>query len=203
MRSFQITALTFLAALLVTGTAQAQSAPATSSSMPAASASSAMPAAPAATPTVGTGPQPAATHKPPVVMQAQFTSGINNREPADDLTSLDNSHDQIFFFTELKDAGGQTIIHRWQFNGKTVAEVSLQPKADHWRTWSSKKLMPDQTGTWTVEVLDDSGKVLISKSFDYTQAPKSEPKAATTAAMPNAATPAAPASTKAATPPTR
>ena len=133
---------------------------------------------------------------------AQFTSGISNREPADDVTTLDSSHDKVFFFTVLKDADGQTITHRWEFNGKTVAEVKLQPKADHWRTWSSKMLMPDQTGTWTVEVLDDSGQVLMSKSFDYTQAPKSEPKSASTAAIQNAATPAAAATTKTTPPPT-
>lgn len=181
------------ALLIATSVVQAQPAPATSTAMPAATA---------AAPNVGTGPQPAATHKPPVVMHAQFTTAVNNRAPADDVSTLDNSHDQVFFFTELKDAEDQTIIHRWEFNGKTVAEVSLQPKAAHWRTWSSKKLLPEQTGTWTVEVVDDSGKVLMSKTFDYTQAPKSEPNASNMPAMQNAPTPAAPASTKAATPPT-
>ena len=151
MRTFHTTILASLAVvlLLVIGTAQAQNAPAVSSAMPAAPASTAMPAA------------PAATHKPPAVMHAQFTTGVSDRAPVDDVSSLDNSHDQIFFFSVLKDAAGQTITHRWEFNGKTMAEVKLQPKADHWRTWSSKRLMPEQTGTWTVEVLDDSGKESI------------------------------------------
>jgi Protein of unknown function (DUF2914) len=186
--------------LIAMAAAQAQSAPAASTSMPAKPASTAMPAASAATPMPAA---PAATHKPAVVMHAQFTTGISNREPVDDVSTLDSSHDMVYFFTELKDAEGQTIIHRWEFNGKTVAEVSLQPKAAHWRTWSSKKLMPEQTGTWTVEVVDDSGKVLMSKSFDYTQAPMSESKAThKPPAMQTAPTPATSAGTKAATPPT-
>jgi Protein of unknown function (DUF2914) len=200
MRAFHITVLASLAAMLMLGTVLAQNAPASSTKMPASPASTAMPAAPAATSNAGSGPQPAATHKPPVVMRAQFTTAVNNREPVDEVTRLDNSHDQIFFFTALKDAAGQTITDRWEFNGKTIAEVSLQPKADRWRTWSSKKLMPDQTGTWTVKVVDDSGQVLMSKSFDYTQAPKTEAKTASTAAMQSTA---APASTHAATPPPR
>ncbi len=175
------------ALLIATGVVQAQSTPAAATAMPAAAAASAATAMPAT---------PAATHKPPVVMHAQFTTGISNREPADDVSTLDSSHDQVFFFTELKDAEDQTIIHRWEFNGKTVAEVTPQPKAAHWRTWSSKKLMPDQTGTWTVEVVDDSGKVLMSKSFDYTQAPASAPNAThTPPAMQSTSTPAAPATT--------
>jgi len=165
------TMLTMLGAalLLATGVAQAQTAPA-STAMPA--ASTAMPAAPAAMPAAST-PMPvapAATHKPPAVVHAQFTTAVSERVPADDVSTLDSSHDQVFFFSVLKDAAGQTITHRWEFNGKTMAEVKFEPKADHWRVWSSKKLMPDQTGTWTVEVLDGSGNVLMSKSFDYTRA---------------------------------
>ncbi|MGA9854393.1 MAG: DUF2914 domain-containing protein [Gammaproteobacteria bacterium] len=205
MRTFYITILALLTAalLLVIGSVQAQNVPAASSAMPVAPASTAMPAKPAASASTAMSAAPAATHKPPVVIQAQFTTGISNRTPGDDVTTLDNNHNKIFFFTVLKDADGQTITHRWEFNGKTVAEVTLQPKANHWRTWSSKTLLPDQTGTWTVEVLDDNGKVLMSKSFDYTQAPVSESKAThTPAAMQSTPTPAASASTHAAPPPT-
>ena len=67
----------------------------------------------------------------------------------------------MFFFSVLKDAAGQSITHRWEYNGKRVAQVQFQPQANHWRVWSSKTLMPDQTGTWTVEVLDAGGNVLL------------------------------------------
>ena len=187
--------ITLATALLMATAVQAQTTPSTSTAMPAAPAAMTKPAAPAASTAMPAAP--AATHKPASVMQAQFTTGISNREPADDVSSLDSSHDKVFFFTVLKDADGQNITHRWEFNGKTVAEVKLQPKAAHWRTWSSKMLMPDQTGTWTVEVLDESGKVLTSKSFDYTQAPVTESKAThKPPAMQSAPTPAASATTK-------
>lgn len=104
------------------------------------------------------------------VSRAQFTTAINHREPADDITTLDNSHTQVFFFSVLQDATGQTITHRWQYNGQTMAQVKFEPKANRWRVWSSKKLLPSQTGTWTVEVLDARGNVLAKKSFNYIQA---------------------------------
>jgi hypothetical protein len=104
------------------------------------------------------------------VARAQFTTAIANHEPTDDVTTLDNSHTKIYFFTDLKNMSGQTVTHRWSFNGNTVAEVKLSPKAAHWRTYSSKVLDPVMTGTWSVEVLDAAGNVLAKKSFDYTKA---------------------------------
>lgn len=143
--------------VLAVGTAQAQS----TAAMPAAASAT------AATPAAATAS----------VSQAQFTSAVNNRVPADDIASLDSSHNQVFFFTALKDAAGQTITHRWEYNGQTMAEVKFEPKANHWRVWSSKMLLPSQTGTWTVEVLDGSGNVLASKTLDYTAAAKVETEA--------------------------
>lgn len=134
------------ALLLAAGVLQAQTLPSTASAAPAAQAATTS------------------------VTQAQFTTAVNNREPADDISTLDNSHSQVFFFTNLKDAAGQTITHRWQYNGQTMAEVKFNPKANHWRAWSSKNLLPSETGTWTVEVLDDNGNVLASKTLDYTAA---------------------------------
>jgi hypothetical protein len=150
---------------LTAGALQAQTMPSTPS---------AMPASPAAASATSAAPAAAATAS---VSQAQFTTAINNREPADDITTLDNSHTQVFFFTVLKDAVGQTITHRWQYNGQAMAEVKFEPKANHWRVWSSKTLMPSQIGTWTVDVVDGNGNVLASKTLDYT---------ATSGAAPNA-----------------
>ncbi|HKV97485.1 MAG TPA: DUF2914 domain-containing protein [Gammaproteobacteria bacterium] len=145
------------ALVLAVGTAQAQS----TTAMPAA-ASVAATAPAAATASVS---------------QAQFTTAVNNREPADNISTLDNSHNQVFFFTALKDAAGQTITHRWVYNGQTMAEVKFEPKANHWRVWSSKMLLPSQTGTWTVEVVDGGGNVLTSKTLDYTAAAGVTPSA--------------------------
>jgi Protein of unknown function (DUF2914) len=146
--------------LLMAGIAQADN------SMPAAS-SAAKPAA-ASTSTAAATPAKAAAAAE--VARAQFTSEIKDHEPTDDVTTLDNSHTKIYFFTDLKNMSGQTVIHRWMFNGNTVAEVKLAPKAARWRTYSSKTLDPVMTGTWSVEVVDGAGNVLVKKSFDYTKA---------------------------------
>jgi hypothetical protein len=146
--------------LLMAGIAQAGN--------PAAAASStAKPAAAATTAPAATATKAATSGE---VARAQFTTAIDNHEPADDVTTLDNSHTKIYFFTDLKNMSGQTVTHRWSFNGNTVAEVKLAPKAARWRTYSSKTLDPVMTGTWSVEVMDDAGNVLAKKSFEYTKA---------------------------------
>ena len=102
------------------------------------------------------------------VARAQFTSAINAREPADDLTEAAAASTQkIYFYTELRGLEGQTVTHRWTHNGNTMSEVSFTPGSARWRVWSSKELLPEWTGTWTVAVVDAGGNVLTEKSFEY------------------------------------
>ncbi|MBK9131326.1 MAG: DUF2914 domain-containing protein [Gammaproteobacteria bacterium] len=102
------------------------------------------------------------------VSRAQFTTAVDAREPADDLSEAAAANTQkIYFFTELRDLEGQTVTHRWTYNGNTMAEVSFTPGSARWRVWSSKELLPDWTGTWTVAVVDAGGTVLTEKSFEY------------------------------------
>ncbi|MGH7487690.1 MAG: DUF2914 domain-containing protein, partial [bacterium] len=109
--------------LLAAGIAQANDTTPAASTMATPAASSSAPAATASK---------AATSGE--VARAQFTSEMQNHEPTDDVTTLDNSHTKIYFFTDLKNMSGQTVTHRWSFNGNTVAEVKLEPKAARWRT---------------------------------------------------------------------
>lgn len=94
------------------------------------------------------------------VARAQFTSEVRNREPVDEVSNFEAQSDPLYFFTEVKNAEGQTITHRWLHNGEVMAEVPLDVGSDSWRTWSSKELMPSWEGEWTVEVVDANGNVL-------------------------------------------
>jgi len=102
------------------------------------------------------------------VARAQFTSGVDAREPVDELTEAAAANtNKVYFFTELRGLEGQAVTHRWTHNGNTLAEVSFTPGSARWRVWSSKELLPGWTGTWTVSVVDASGNVLTEKSFEY------------------------------------
>jgi len=101
------------------------------------------------------------------VTRAVFTSGVANREPADQLTSLKNDVPQVYFFTELTGLEGQAIAHKWEYAGEVKAAVTFDVKAPRWRVWSTKTLDPSWTGEWTVSVVDASGTTLAQAKLIY------------------------------------
>jgi len=102
------------------------------------------------------------------VARSAFTSAIENKEPVSDLKTISTDVSRVYFFTELRGLNGHSITHRWEYNNKTLAEVSFQIGADRWRTWSSKNIIPSWTGTWTVSVIDEGGNIVEQNSFEYT-----------------------------------
>jgi len=137
-----------------------------------ASAAASAPAAPA-TP-VGT------------VARAQFTTAINDHEPADSITTLGNDQTHIYYFTELKGFEGHKVTHRWEHDGKVMYEQAFDVGSPRYRTYTSKTLDPSWTGEWKVSVIDDGGATVSANTFSYTKAEPPAPAAAP-------ATPAAPA----------
>ena len=119
---------------------------------------------------------PAATPAPaPVtgtVARTAVTSGIENREPTDNISSVTTEVAKLFYFTELRGMEGQTVTHRWEHNGEVMAEVPFEIGGQRWRVFSSKNLAPSLTGEWKVSVLDASGSALSSNTFAYSQAPE-------------------------------
>ncbi len=59
-----------------------------------------------------------------------------------------------------------SVTHVWYRDGKTVARVDLNVASAHWRTWSSKRLLPSWTGHWEVKVLDSDGRILGTGVFN-------------------------------------
>lgn len=175
--------------LLVAGSAFAADAPAAAgTAAPAAKAEPAAKAAPAAaasTAAPAAKAEPAAKAAPAAagkgsVQKAQFTSGVENHEPKDNLDSLTNDQTRIFFYAVLVNLQGQEVTFRWSYNDVTQAEVKQTPSSMRYRTNTSKTLDPSKLGTWKVEVVDASGNVLTSKTFEYKKADASAAPAAAT-----------------------
>ncbi len=103
------------------------------------------------------------------VARAIVTSGISEREPVDDVNQLAADAGQAYFFTELRGMQGQRVVHRWEHKGQVMAEVGFDVNGPRWRVWSSKNLMPEWTGVWTLSVVDGAGEVMVSRDFIYGQ----------------------------------
>ncbi len=98
------------------------------------------------------------------VARSHFTRGITDREPVDHLTTASNIN-PLYFFTELVDLAGTEVTHRWRFEGQIMADVTFQVEGSRWRVYSSKELLPEWNGLWTVEVLGPDGYVLTRSSI--------------------------------------
>lgn len=98
------------------------------------------------------------------VARSHFTRGITDREPVDHLTTASNIN-PLFFFTELVDMAGEEVTHRWRFKGQIMADVVFQVEGPRWRVYSSKELLPEWNGLWTVEVLGPDGNIVARDSI--------------------------------------
>lgn len=105
------------------------------------------------------------------VALAQFTTQIEDREPIDAISFLDDRSSEIIFFTDLRGFRGHTLSHRWEYRGEVMAEVPISVDHDRWRAWSSKQLLPVWTGDWTVSVINSEGEVIASETFNYSERP--------------------------------
>ena len=119
---------------------------------------------------------PLGEREPPIqpssnVARAQFTTGIKAREPIDRIESVVYAEGpqlkRLFYFTELLDLKGETIIHRWEHEGELVAEVKFKVRGNRWRVYSSKYLQPQMTGQWRVIVVNSKGESLAAADFMF------------------------------------
>ncbi len=101
------------------------------------------------------------------VVRSVFTTAVRDREPADSVRELDTHSDKVIYYTELRDMAGQTAKHRWEHNGKVMAEVEFKVGGSRWRVWSSKSLVPGWTGEWKVSVLNGANEVISEDVFNY------------------------------------
>jgi hypothetical protein len=142
------TVLSLLLVGLLLHPASAQQAPA-----PAPPAAPAAPAAPA--------PMPALS-----VARDAVAANVMDREPQDPAEVFAPTIQTVYYFTEVRGAEAPTTItHRWSYQDQVMAEVRLEVGSSPWRTWSSKTILPEWTGTWKVEAVTEAGQVLASKNF--------------------------------------
>ncbi len=129
-----------------------------------------------------------------VVARSAVTTAVVDREPTNRVDALGTDHDQVFYFTEIRDQTGRTLTHRWTFQDQVVAEVPFAIGGPRWRVHSSKKLLPDWTGPWTVSVVDETGAILKQDHFTYGESsPPPAPDTAAAKPPDTLAPPAAPA----------
>lgn len=101
------------------------------------------------------------------VARDMVTTEIIDREPLEDGAAFYPAMGPVYYFTEVKGADTPThITHIWYYEGQQMAQIPLSVDGPRWRTWSSKQILQDWTGSWRVEAVDADGHVLSSQTFE-------------------------------------
>lgn len=127
----------------------------------------------------------AAVAIPGVVTRAQLTHDMKDLEPVDTVSTLAHDQTRIVYFTEIHDMAGQTVKHRWEYNGQIILEVPINVATSRWRAYSSKTLLPSWTGDWKVSVVDAAGGTLSVNTFTYLGIPDETATRSSVASSPN------------------
>lgn len=95
-----------------------------------------------------------------------LATAVTDREPAQAPQPVPADVRQLYYFTEVIEAGAPTTItHIWYWQGRQVAAIPLEVRGPRFRTWSSKTILPTWTGEWRVEAHGPDDSVLSSQSF--------------------------------------
>ncbi len=101
------------------------------------------------------------------VARAMFTTNIVNREPTDRVLILANDQDRLYFFTDLRQFQGQTISHRWEYDGRVIMQKKFEVKGPRWRVYSVHTLENNKTGRWTAVIADKNNCPIKAVVFEY------------------------------------
>ncbi len=100
------------------------------------------------------------------VADGTITTAIENQMPVDRIESYPADFGKLYCFTRIVGAQGDTeITHVWYYRGDEMARVTLAVRSADWRTYSSKRFLPQWAGEWKVVVLDDEQQELATFPF--------------------------------------
>ena len=101
------------------------------------------------------------------VADGTITSAIENQMPVDRIESYRADFGKLYCFTRIVGAQEDTVItHVWYYQDDELARVPLPIRSADWRTYSSKRVLPQWAGEWRVVVLDEEGNEITTIPFN-------------------------------------
>jgi hypothetical protein len=102
---------------------------------------------------------------------------VEARTPVGESDSFPNDVGSLTCFVRVTGAEAETqTYHRWYAGDTLVREIPISVKSSPLRCWSVKSIQENWTGACRVDVVNESGDVLGSKSFTLTAAAAAEPQ---------------------------
>lgn len=100
------------------------------------------------------------------ISKAVMATGVENREPTGVAEQFPDSVGTLYCYMVVEGDFPETqLVQVWMHGDHEMAKVPLTVKGPRWRTWSTKKIMVDWTGAWSVKIEDANGNVLKTVNF--------------------------------------
>ncbi len=100
------------------------------------------------------------------VADEAITSAVENQMPVDRIESYRADYGKLYCFTRIVGAQENTAVtHVWYFEDDEMARVTLPVRSPDWRTYSSKRFLPQWAGQWRVVVLDGQRNEIATIPF--------------------------------------
>lgn len=95
------------------------------------------------------------------IADGTITTAIENQMPVDRIESYRADFGKLYCFTRIVGAQENTeVTHVWYYEDDEMARVTLSIGSADWRTYSSKRFLPQWAGNWKVVVLDSDQNVI-------------------------------------------
>ena len=97
----------------------------------------------------------------------QICRNISQRNPIGADVVFMNDVDSLYCYTRIKNLGEKSEVkHVWYFEDNIMTQVRYNVKKSNiYRSWTKKTILPNQVGSWRVDVQDYNGKIIGSKKF--------------------------------------
>ncbi|MCK4503399.1 MAG: DUF2914 domain-containing protein [Desulfuromonadales bacterium] len=100
------------------------------------------------------------------VVDGTITTAIKQQMPVDKIELYRADFGKLYCFTRIVGADTNTeVTHVWYYQDSEMARVTLSVGSGDWRTYSSKRFLPQWAGAWRVVVLADDGNEIATIPF--------------------------------------
>jgi hypothetical protein len=74
---------------------------------------------------------------------------------------------KLYCFTRitLQQPPPTEVTHVWYLEDQEVSRVTLPVRSYHWRTYSLKRILPQEVGSWHVDIVGPEGTILATVAF--------------------------------------
>jgi hypothetical protein len=98
--------------------------------------------------------------------QVKFCGDVVEKEPVAVDTVFSSDVGKVYFWSRIFGPGNDvSIFHVWNYKGRQESKVPMTVDGGGYRAFSFQSIGQNQTGRWTVYVIDEDNNVLAKSTF--------------------------------------